>query len=52
MLIAEGLSLPIVGSMLGHSSPSMTARYAHLSDYVQRRAAEIVGQIVGGKRAK
>ena len=48
MLIAEGLSLPIVGSMLGHSSPSMTARYAHLSDDVQRQAAEIVGKIGGG----
>jgi integrase len=52
MLIGEGLSLPIVGSMLGHSSPTMTARYAHIANEVQRQAADLVGKIVGSRGAK
>jgi site-specific recombinase XerD len=47
-LIAAGVSLPIVGSVLGHSKPQTTARYAHLSDAAQRQATDIVGRIVGG----
>lgn len=30
--VMSGLSLPMVGRLLGHSTPSMTARYAHLAD--------------------
>jgi integrase len=52
MLIGEGLSLPIVGEMLGHSSPSMTARYAHVDEEVQRRAAGLIGKIVGSRSVK
>ena len=47
-LIAEGASLAVVGSVLGHSKPQTTARYAHLSDAAQRAAVETVGKIVGG----
>jgi integrase len=46
MLVGEGLSLPIIGKMLGHSKPATTARYAHLADKPLRDAAEIVGRIV------
>jgi hypothetical protein len=28
---ADGLSLPVIGALLGHSQPSTTARYAHLA---------------------
>lgn len=45
-LVGEGLSLPIVGAMLGHSKPQTTARYAHLADRPLRQAAEIVANKV------
>lgn len=43
-LISSGLSLPIVGRLLGHTNPSTTQRYAHLADDPLRQAAEIFGQ--------
>jgi len=51
-LIAAGMSLPVVGSVLGHSKPQTTQRYAHLSDAAQRKATDIVGKIVGGSGRK
>jgi integrase len=48
-LIAAGMSLPVVGSVLGHSRPATTARYAHLSDAAQRQAVETIGKLVGGR---
>ena len=49
-----GMSLPIVGKLLGHASPGTTARYAHLSDDPVRAAADqISGDIaaaMGGKK--
>jgi len=38
--VGTGLSLPIVGKLLGHSQASTTQRYAHLHDDPLRRAAE------------
>ena len=46
MLVNAGLSLPIIGAMLGHTQVSTTARYAHLADNPLRKAAEHVGQMV------
>ena len=46
-LVNSGASLELIGSLLGHSSPTTTARYSHLYDSVQREAAERVGVIVG-----
>jgi integrase len=51
-LVNSGASLELIGAMLGHSSPSTTARYAHLYDAVQREAAERVGRIVGDSNGK
>jgi integrase len=51
LLAGMGLSLPIIGALLGHSSPSTTHRYAHLVDDVLRRATEQVGaQVIPLKR--
>jgi integrase len=47
-LIASGMSLPVVGSVLGHSKSATTSRYAHLSDAAQRQAVDLVGKLVGG----
>lgn len=36
--VGAGLSLPVVGALLGHRSPTSTARYAHLSQETLREA--------------
>ncbi|WP_428488633.1 tyrosine-type recombinase/integrase [Rhodopila sp.] len=46
VLASAGLSLPIIGSLLGHSQPGTTARYAHLLDDPLRAATERAGQII------
>jgi integrase len=38
-LVSSGVSLPIVGKLLGHTQQQTTARYAHLADDPQREAA-------------
>ncbi len=42
--VAGGLSLPMIGKLLGHKSPATTARYADLADDPAQKAAEQVGQ--------
>lgn len=46
VLASSGLSLPIIGALLGHSQPATTARYSHLMDDPLRQATERVGAIV------
>jgi integrase len=43
VLASGGLSLPIIGALLGHTTPTTTARYAHLLDDPLRQATERVG---------
>lgn len=38
-----GLSLPMIGKLLGHSQPQTTARYAHLAADPMHEAAEQIG---------
>jgi integrase len=45
-LVSEGASLPLIGSLLGHSNPATTHRYAHLFDDPQRAAVERVGAVI------
>lgn len=47
-LVSSGASLPLIGALLGHASPSTTNRYAHMFDDPQRAAVEKVAEIVGG----
>ena len=46
-LASAGLSLPIIGALLGHTQPQTTARYSHLMDDPLRHATERVGAILG-----
>lgn len=48
ILASSGLSLPIIGALLGHTQAATTARYAHLLDDPLRAATERAGAIVMG----
>jgi site-specific recombinase XerD len=50
-LVSAGISLHIVGGLLGHRKSSSTARYAHLLDDALRAATEKVGTAITGERA-
>ena len=39
-----GLSLPMIGKLLGHTQAATTARYAHLADDPLKAANEAIGQ--------
>lgn len=43
-----GLSLPIIGRLLGHTQARTTQRYAHLADDPVREATEKIGKIIVG----
>ena len=47
-----GLSLPIIGALLGHKQSSTTARYAHLSADPIRAANEAVGAKIAAAMAQ
>ena len=50
VLASLGYSLPVIGKRLGHTQPTTTARYAHLTDKVQREAANASGKKLGYPR--
>ncbi len=39
---ASGLSLPLIGAVLGHTEPATTARYSHLANDPLKAAADLV----------
>jgi integrase len=49
VLASAGLSLPVIGALLGHSTPVTTARYSHLADNPLRAATERASAILTGK---
>ena len=49
-LVSSGLSLEIVGRLLGHTNPLTTKRYAHLADDPLRAAAERFGAKIAALR--
>jgi integrase len=46
VLASAGLSLPVIGALLGHSTPVTTARYSHLFDDPLRQATERASAII------
>ncbi|HOF41879.1 MAG TPA: site-specific integrase [Candidatus Hydrogenedentes bacterium] len=44
---SEGIGLPIVGAVLGHTQPATTQRYAHVQESPALAAVELVGQRIG-----
>ncbi len=49
---AGGLSLPLIGALLGHSQPQTTARYAHLADDPLKQAANLIGSRIAAAMAR
>lgn len=52
ILAASGASLPLIGSVLGHSTPITTSRYAHLVDAPMRAAAERIAATLSAPPSK
>jgi integrase len=50
--ISSGLSLSVVGGLLGHRKSATTEIYAHLHDQALRQGAEAVADKIAGRRAK
>ena len=48
VLASSGLSLPIIGQLLGHTQAATTARYTHLLDDPLRAATERAGVVITG----
>ena len=48
ILASAGLSLPVIGALLGHTQAATTQRYAHLMDDPLRAATERAGAIITG----
>ena len=51
-LVSKGVSLYIVGTLLGHSSLSTTQRYSRVDDDAQRAAVELLGETLTAKPKK
>jgi len=49
VLAGAGMSLPIIGALLGHTQPATTQRYAHLLDDPLRQATERAGSVMSAK---
>lgn len=48
---AQGMSLQMIGKLLGHKSPTTTARYAHLTDDPLRRALNQMSESLPFKKS-
>jgi integrase len=51
VLASSGLSLPIIGALLGHSQAATTQRYAHLMDDPLRQATALAARVIAGDAA-
>lgn len=47
--VSQGFSLPTIGSLLGHSQPSVTQRYAHLDANPRAKASEEIAAKISGE---
>jgi len=52
VLVGQGLSLPVIGALLGHTQAGTTHRYAHLDLRVLRQATEAAGAAISAAQEK
>jgi len=45
-LLEKGLSLRHIQALLGHSSPTTTVRYAHLTDTAEQHAFDTINGLI------
>jgi integrase len=50
--VGAGMSLPMIGKLLGHTQPATTARYAHLAPDPMKAASELVGNAISTAMGK
>jgi integrase len=50
--VGAGMSLPMIGKLLGHTQPATTARYAHLAADPMKAASELVGNAISTAMGK
>jgi integrase len=48
LAVGAGMSLPMIGKLLGHTQASTTQRYAHLATDPMRAAVNLIGAEVDG----
>ena len=46
VLVSAGMSLPIIGRLLGHTQVQTTLRYAHLQDAALKAATDTAGKLL------
>jgi site-specific recombinase XerD len=51
-LASAGFSLHVIGALLSHQSPTVTAKYSHLFDDTLRQATERAGQLIAGDKSR
>ena len=51
-LVSSGLSLPIIGKLLGHTQAGTTHRYAHLANETLREATNVFGDKIKSLRER
>jgi integrase len=52
VLASDGVSLPTIGALLGHTQASTTNRYAHLADDALRSATNRAGRVLGRRNER
>jgi site-specific recombinase XerD len=45
-LLEQGLSLRHIQTLLGHTSPTTTARYAHLTDITEQNSFATINRLI------
>jgi integrase len=49
LAVGQGVSLPVIGRLLGHSQAQTTLRYAHVDNNPALAAANLIGSALGSR---
>ena len=51
ILASKGLSLPLIGAVLGHTQMQTTLKYSHLANHALQEAVDLIGDEVTAKKS-